>query len=358
MTATNHSANQGRVPAQGVPAQQMPTTAPAAPVQGAPVPAQTAYAQAPTAAQAAHVQGAPVPAQQGQVLQAPHGQAPQAPQGQVLQAPHGQVPAQQRAPRRRVQAKQTFFSVFRSEWSKLASLRSTWITAAIASLITIGISVLIMAQYSGMKGYADKAANYLTVGSSFGQIAVAVLGALLITGEYSSGQIRSSLAAVPRRGRLFAAKALVVAIFSALLGLVTVALTYLLSLPILGDKAGSLSNPEYLGFFWGTAMAFAIIGLMAMSFGYILRSTAGSISLVVVLLFVLLIPLGLAASKWEWVRYITDVLPSSSAAAVADPYHLLGTITKLDYGAVIAAGYAWAIIPMIIAYFVFSKRDA
>ena len=54
MTATNHSANQGRVPAQGVPAQQMPTTAPAAPVQGA-----------------------PVPAQQGQVLQAPHGhQAP------------------------------------------------------------------------------------------------------------------------------------------------------------------------------------------------------------------------------------------------------------------------------------------
>lgn len=350
MTATNHSANQGRVPAQGVPAQQMSTTAPAAYVQGAPVPAQTAYAQAPTAAQAAHVQGAPVPAQQGQV--------PQAPQGQVLQAPHGQVPAQQRAPRRRVQAKQTFFSVFRSEWSKLASLRSTWITAAIASLITIGISVLIMAQYSGMKGYADKAANYLTVGSSFGQIAVAVLGALLITGEYSSGQIRSSLAAVPRRGRLFAAKALVVAIFSALLGLVTVALTYLLSLPILGDKAGSLSNPEYLGFFWGTAMAFAIIGLMAMSFGYILRSTAGSISLVVVLLFVLLIPLGLAASKWEWVRYITDVLPSSSAAAVADPYHLLGTITKLDHGAVIASGYAWAIIPMIIAYFVFSKRDA
>lgn len=342
MTATNHSANQGRVPAQGA-AQQMPTTAPAAPVQGAPVPAQAAYAQAPAAAPAAHVQGAPVPAQQGQVLQALHGH---------------QAPAQQHAPRRRVQAKQTFFSVFRSEWSKLASLRSTWITAAIASLITIGISVLIMAQYSGMKGYADKAANYLTVGSSFGQIAVAVLGALLITGEYSSGQIRSSLAAVPRRGRLFAAKALVVAIFSALLGLVTVALTYLLSLPIMGDKAGSLSNPEYLGFFWGTAMAFAIIGLMAMSFGYILRSTAGSISLVVVLLFVILIPLGLAASKWEWVHYITDVLPSSSAAAVADPYQLLETTTKLDYDVVIAAGYAWAIIPMIIAFFVFSKRDA
>ena len=176
MTATNHSANQGRMAAQGVPAQQMPTTAPAAAVQAAQAPAQ---------------------------------------QGQVRQAPHGQVPAQQRAPRRRVQAKQTFFSVFRSEWSKLASLRSTWITAAIASLITIGFSVALMAQYSGMKGYADKAANYLTVGSSFGQIAVAVLGALLITGEYSSGQIRSSLAAVPRRGRLFAAKAAAVTISAA-----------------------------------------------------------------------------------------------------------------------------------------------
>lgn len=334
MTATNHSANQGRVPAQGVPAQQMPTTAPAAPVQGA-----------------------PVPAQQGQVLQAPHGQVP-AQQGQVLQAPHGhQTPAQQRAPRRRVQAKQTFFSVFRSEWSKLASLRSTWITAAIASLITIGFSVALMAQYSGMKGYADKAANYLTVGSSFGQIAVAVLGALLITGEYSSGQIRSSLAAVPRRGRLFAAKAAAVTIFSALLGLVTVTLTYLFSLPIMGDKAGSLSNPEYLGFFWGTALAFAIIGLMAMSFGYILRSTAGSISLVVVLLFVIQIPLGLASTKWSWAAYAAEIMPSTSGAAAADPYGLFVT-TKLDYDLVIACGYAWAIIPMIIAFFVFSKRDA
>lgn len=340
MTATNHSANQGRVPAQGA-AQQMPTTAPTSHAQGAPVPAQAAYAQAPAAAPAAHVQGAPVPAQQGQ----------------VLQAPHGQVPAQQRAPRRRVQAKQTFFSVFRSEWSKLASLRSTWITAAIASLITIGLSVGLMAQYSGMKGYADKAANYLTAGSSFGQIAVAVLGALLITGEYSSGQIRSSLAAVPRRGRLFAAKAVVVAIFSALLGLVTVALTYLFSLPILGDKAGSLSNPEYLGFFWGTALAFAIIGLMAMSFGYILRSTAGSISLVVVLLFVIQIPLGMASAKWSWAAYAMEILPSTSGAAAADPYNLIVT-TKLDYDVVIAAGYAWAIIPMIIAFFVFSKRDA
>ena len=339
MTATNHSANQGRVPAQGVPAQQMPTTAPAAPMQGAPVPAQ---------------QGQVPQAPQGQVLQAPQGQAPQAPQGQVLQAPHGQVPAQQRAPRRRVQAKQTFFSVFRSEWSKLASLRSTWITAAIASLITIGISVLIMAQYSGMKGYADKAANYLTVGSSFGQIAVAVLGALLITGEYSSGQIRSSLAAVPRRGRLLAAKAAAVTIFSALLGLVTVTLTYLFSLPILGDKAGSLSNPEYLGFFWGTALAF---GLMAMSFGYILRSTAGSISLVVVLLLVIQIPLGLASTKWSWAAYAAEIMPSTSGAAAADPYGLFVT-TKLDYDLVIACGYAWAIIPMIIAFFASSKRDA
>ena len=180
---------------------------------------------------------------------------------------------------------------------------------------------------------------------------------MLITGEYSSGQIRSSLAAVPRRGRLFAAKAVVVAIFSALPGLVTVALTYLFSLPILGDKAGSLANPEYLGFFWGTALAFAFIGLMAMSFGYILRSTAGSISLVVVLLFVIQIPLGMASAKWSWAAYAMEILPSTSGAAAADPYNLIVT-TKLDYGVVIAAGYAWAIIPMIIAYVVFSKRDA
>jgi len=65
----------------------------------------------------------------------------------------------------------------------------------------------------------------------------------------------------------------------------------------------------------------------------------------------------MASAKWSWASYAMEILPSTSGAAAADPYNLIVT-TKLDYDVVIAAGYAWAIIPMIIAYFVFSKRDA
>ena len=66
------------------------------------------------------------------------------------------------------------------------------------------------------------------LGAPFGQIVVAVLGALVITGEYSSGQIRSSLAAVPRRSRLFWAKAMVMTVWSFALGAVSILLTWAL----------------------------------------------------------------------------------------------------------------------------------
>ena len=138
------------------------------------------------------------------------------------------------------------------------------------------------------------------IGTTLGQVVVAVLGALVITGEYSSGQIRSSLAAVPRRSRLFWAKALVMTVWSFALGAVSILLTWALSTPLIGERATFLTNHKFFGYVWGIGLAYAGIGLMALGLGFLLRSTAGSITVVSSLLFILNIPLSIASNFWGW----------------------------------------------------------
>ena len=193
---------------------------------------------------------------------------------------------------------------------------------------------------------------------------VAVLGALVVTGEYASGQIRSSVMAVPRRGRLFVAKALVVSGFAFILGVVCVALSYAISYPFMKGHAGSLTNAHYLGLFWGTGLSFAVVALMALGLGYLTRSTAGAITVVVSLLFVAPIPFGLMAGRWQWAVKVVGLLPDTVSTAVSDPFSLAhhwgraGTETFLQHWQAIAVFAAWALIPLVIAGVIFTRRDA
>ena len=95
-------------------------------------------------------------------------------------------------------ARQTLARAVRSEWIKLRTLRSTWVTAVITLVMTTGIGALATVITSKPEYFGSGSWKMAILGAPFGQIVVAVLGALVITGEYSSGQIRSSLAAVPR----------------------------------------------------------------------------------------------------------------------------------------------------------------
>ncbi|OLO64693.1 ABC transporter permease [Actinomyces oris] len=251
----------------------------------------------------------------------------------------------------------------RAEWIKFWSLRSTWIT----SFITIALTVLFGAGLTAILGrteeYQDTAKDLITQGLTFGQIVVAVLGALIITGEYSSGQIRSSLAAVPKRGQLLASKAVVLAIVSFLLGSLSVFLSWAISKPFIGEHAGSLTDSHYAGYIWGSGLVFAVIALMALGLGFLLRSTAGTITVIVSLLFVITAPLQLAASKWDWVYKIIGCLPSTVSEAISDPFQRTTEwggqgAQFLTHGQAIAVFAAWALIPLIAAWFVFSRRDA
>ena len=267
--------------------------------------------------------------------------------------------------RTRIQGRQTFARAVGSEWIKIRFLRSTWITSAIAIVTSVLIGAGLTIGMGKTAEYADTARYSLIAGTTLGQIVVAVLAALVITGEYSSGQIRSSLAAVPHRGRLLWAKALVISFVAFLLGSLSTLLSWAISAPFLGEHAGSLTDAHYLGFFWGSGLAYAGIALMTLGLGFLLRSTAGSLTVVTVLLFVIEIPLGLMAMKWEWATKIIGLLPGRVAGAVTDPFQLTqtwgsqagGATSFLEHSHAILVFAAWALIPMLIGWPVFSRRD-
>ena len=262
-----------------------------------------------------------------------------------------------------IQGRQTILRSVRAEWVKLWTLRSTWITSFIAIALTVLFGAGLAAAFGQSEQYQDTAKESITAGLNFGQIVVAVLGALIITGEYSSGQIRSSLAASPRRGRLLVSKAVVLTIVAFILGSVSVFLSWAISKPFLGEHAGSLTDSHYAGHIWGSGLVFVGIALMALGIGFLLRSTAGTITVIVSILFIISTPLQVAAGKWEWINKIIGCLPSTVSEAVSDPFQRTTEwggqgAQFLSHGQAVAVFAAWAIIPLIAAWFVFSRRDA
>lgn len=261
-------------------------------------------------------------------------------------------------------ARQTLVRAVRSEWIKLRTLRSTWVTAVITLFMTTGIGTLATVITSKPEYFGSDGWKMAILGASFGQIVVAVLGALVITGEYSSGQIRSSLAAVPRRSRLFWAKAMVMTVWSFSLGAVSILLTWVLSTPLIGERATSLTNHEFFGYVWGTGLAYAGIGLMALGLGFLLRSTAGAITVVSSLLFILNIPLSIASNFWSWAGKALYLTPSVTISAVIDPFSAQsgwadGTNAPwVSHSAAVVVFAAWVLVPLLVGWFAFTRRDA
>jgi ABC-2 type transport system permease protein len=150
----------------------------------------------------------------------------------------------------------------RGEWIKLLSLRSTW--WALASTVAV-ITLVALAAAASLNAMADDpalapgieqthGAEVISSGFHFGMLTIAVLGALLITGEYATGLIRSTFAAVPTRIPVLAAKALTLVVLTAAVTLVSVTLSYFLTMPRLSqyDLVPALDDPGTWRVFGGT----------------------------------------------------------------------------------------------------------
>jgi ABC-2 type transport system permease protein len=197
----------------------------------------------------------------------------------------------------------------RSEWIKLRTLRSTVWCYGLIVLLTIGFAVLLALTFSTQGTPSTDAQNSVlvraaTLGVNFTQLIVAVLGALVITGEYSTGMIRSTLTAAPGRVGAYISKAIVLAVTTFVVGLIGIVAAALVALPILSakDVQPGLFDWSVVLPMIGAAGYLTLVALLAFTFGTILRNSAGAIATVLGLLLVvptiLQILSGLTQAKW------------------------------------------------------------
>ncbi len=218
-----------------------------------------------------------------------------------------------------------FADVARMEWIKLRTLRSTaWSTVILAAGM-IGLAVLVLAHLNWARlNAADRASFDPTelgfVGLALGQLAMAVLGILMITGEFSSGLIRATLAAAPRRPLVLAGKAVVLGLFGLVTGEVLAFAAFLAGEAALASPAphATLGQPGVLRAVLMAGGYLCLMGLIGLGIGAIIRHTAAAIATVVGIVFVLPVitlafPAGLAQPVQ---KFLPEIIAENSLTAV------------------------------------------
>ncbi|MGF6822847.1 ABC-2 type transport system permease protein [Microbacterium sp. ZKA21] len=251
-----------------------------------------------------------------------------------------------------------FLRILRSEWIKLATLRSTWWSIGITAALTIGIAVLVAQSMTAAPGFEPIQAVVSPV--QFTMLLAGILGAISVTGEYSTGMIRSTLTAVPVRGSVLLAKAIVVGLVLFVSSVVIFVTAALVVTPMFTDTA----QP----FDWGTpsastlpilatSLAMAVFALLGVAFGFMLRSGAGAIAATVGLLLVLPLVANIFAMPgegWEWIADASAHLPMSAAQSIILPQD--------DWGLPVGEAYltlaAWVTAGLLGAWAVLRTRDA
>lgn len=246
-------------------------------------------------------------------------------------------------------ARLSFGRLVRSETIKLLSLRSTWWSLGVTAVLAIGIS-LLMAWASQDFGGDFNPVGAIVAPMQFTMLVAGILGAMAITGEYSTGMIRSTLTAEPRRGAVLVAKAVVVALLLAATTVVTTIVSVVASAPIFGDRAIDWADAEssVLPLVLGV-LAMATFALLGLGWGFIIRNGAGAIAATVGILFVMPIVLSLFAfggDSWAWIVDLGQYLPASAAQTVTSPGSddfVTGLITLLAWPTATLLG-GWAIL--------------
>jgi hypothetical protein len=192
----------------------------------------------------------------------------------------------------------TFPRVVRAEWTKLVSLRSTWITLGAAAVLAVGLAGAIgYGVHRAVEGGDPPPALPEAVGAAFLPIDFFVLvfgvfGVLQMTGEYGSGLIRATLTAVPRRWPVAAAKAVVQVAVTLPVMVATALGSFLVFQAFLGDDGASLGDRGVPGAIAGAALCPVLVGLIGLGVGTAVRHTAGAITTLVAALFIVPVLLG------------------------------------------------------------------
>jgi ABC-2 type transport system permease protein len=280
-----------------------------------------------------------------------------------------------------------------SEFTKLRSVRSTYWTLGALFFVSVGLGIAItagtaanFANNPGNKAGFDATQASLGAFFELGQLIIAVLGAMVITSEYSTGMIRTSLTAQPRRGVVYAAKAIVFTAVTLVISIITAFIAFFVGQAIYSSKGISASlfhtvtipqsantncNPNgctatffgtdvispstVLTAIIGTALFVTIVALIAYGVGSIVRHTAGAIAIVIALLFIVPVLEQTLPNDWRWdvMRFLPDAATRVISVTVGGTnIHLWSAWPQLGVTAL------WAVALVGVGAYLFRKRDA
>jgi ABC-2 type transport system permease protein len=255
-----------------------------------------------------------------------------------------------------------FAGIAFAEWTKLRTLRSSYWTLLAAAVAMAGFGALLCAAYARHLTPASRAAldpaAYSESGFFLAQLAIGVLGVLMITGEYATGSIRSTLAAAPQRVTVLAAKAAVFTAVAFGTGLAASLAAFFLGQAIFAGKGiqAHPGGPGTLRPVLGAALYLAALGLLALGLGALIRRTAGALAILIAVLIFL--PAAVGALPMTWRSDVNPYLPSVAGQAIightkfTPPGHLLSPWT----GFAVFCGYTAAVL--IAAAIAITQRDA
>jgi len=261
------------------------------------------------------------------------------------------------------QLRVTQLRVIHSEWTKFRSLRSTLWSLFTAVLLMIGFSCLAagitVARWSHLSLAEQATRNPVTialVGVNLAQLAIGVLGILVISGEYSTGMIRATLGAVPRRLPVLWAKVIVFASVTLVVTVPSVLIAFFATQQILGSHQIleiAFSTPGVPRTILGGALYLTVIGVFALGLGAITRNTAGGIATFVAIFFVLPPLLDILPTSWN--NAISEYLPSSAGRDIFALFHGTHDLSPWP-GFALFVGYTAFVIA--VAAVLFARRDA
>lgn len=254
-------------------------------------------------------------------------------------------------------------AVLTSEWTKIRTVSSTVWTLIAAFGVTVAMSAaicaLMNAQFDNLPP-AERAAFDPTPvsfsGLTLGQLAMVVFGVLVVGTEYGSGMIRTSLAAVPRRGTFLFSKVAVAGALALAVGVVTAFVSFFLGQALLGDLGTTIDAPHVLRAVIGGGLYMGLIGIFSMGVATILRSSMLSLGILMPFFFLVSQILSVVPVAKKVARYFPDqagrkIMQVAPDAMNGDPspYGPWGGLGIL---------VAWVAAALIGGYLLLRRRDA
>jgi hypothetical protein len=242
-----------------------------------------------------------------------------------------------------------FSAVVRSEWTKLWSVRSTWWATGVFVLVVGAVGALAAAGTDTAER-PEVAVQTALIGFGIGQLALLVVGVLTVTAEFASGSAVSTLTAVPRRTWLLLAKTVVVVAWCLLLAVVLAGLCFLAARTLTAVPGGvPPTDPAVLRTLGLQVGAAALVGVLGLALGTVLRSTAAAVMVGTAL--VLVVPPVLALSGPRWAERLAQALPMVRVGQDA----FFSVPTSWPVGMAVVA--AWALGAWVLGAVVLERRD-